>query len=605
MSNPLLDDRTVDFILYDLLDAESLCRLPYFSEHSRQTFELFLSSSRKLAREVLFPAYRPMDEHGAQLEDGQVKVHPAMRELWPRMVELGLLNASRPVEVGGQQLPLLLNCLGGAYLMAANLSANGFAGLTTGAAHLLEAFGSEQLRRDYMTPMYEGRYAGTMALTEPQAGSSLADVRTRAQPVPGAGAGHYLISGNKVFISGGDQDFTENVVHLALARIEGAAPGTKGVSLFAVPKKRLEGGKLVDNDCSSAGVFHKLGWRGLPSIALNFGERGDCHGYLVGEAGRGLAHMFVMMNGARLAVGLNAASTASAAFHAALDYARTRPQGRPLAVRDPTTPQVPIIEHADVRRMLLRQKAIVEASLALCSQCARWVDEAEHGDTPERKRHAQLLLDLMTPAAKTFPAEKGFESCALAIQVFGGYGYTTEYPPESYLRDQKLNTLHEGTSGIQGMDLLGRKALGEGGASLQAFASEVEKALVEARAAGDESAPLSELADQLAAASSELGATTMELAQRGLSGDRTGMMRHSADYLELFSIVATSWLWLRMATVAARLLPGSPERADFLRGKLRCARYWFAVELTRAPQLGALIRSGEESFDGARSEELG
>jgi len=602
MANPLIDDRTVDFILYELLDAESLCRLPYFQDHGRETFDLFLGSCRKLAREALFPAYRPMDREQPWLDGAQVRVHPAMRELWPKMVELGMLNATCPVEVGGQQLPQLINALAFTYLQAANISAAGFPGLTSGAAHLIETFGDEQLKRDYMAPMYEGKWGGTMALTEPQAGSSLADVRTRAQPTP---QGHYLISGNKVFISGGDQDITENVVHLALARIDGAAPGIKGVSLFVVPKRRLENTCLVDNDCASAGVFHKLGWRGLPSIALNFGERNDCHGYLVGQAGRGLAQMFVMMNGARLAVGLGGASTASAAFHESLDYAKNRPQGRTLGQRDPNSPQIPILEHADVRRMLLRQKAIVESSLALCAQAALWSDQAEHGDTPELKRHSQLLLDLITPAAKTFPSEKGFESCALALQIFGGYGYTSEYPAESYLRDQKLNTLHEGTTGIQGMDLLGRKALAEGGASLQELAAEMMLAIEAARSVGDTSAPLTAMATQLEAAVTELGATTMQLAQLGMGGDRNGMLLHSADYLELFSTITVAWLWLKMATVAARALPRSPARADFLQGKIRCAAYWFATEVPRVASLAQLIKSGEGSYDGVTGEMLG
>ena len=601
MANPLIDDQTCDFILYDLLDAASLCKLPYFAEHGRETFDLFLQATRKLAREALFPAYRPMDQTQVALEQGQVKVHPAMRELWPKLAELGILNSTSPAEVGGQQLPLLVSSLAGAYLQAANLSAAGFSGLTTGAAHLIEIFGDAQLQRDYMAPMYGGQWAGTMALTEPQAGSSLADVRTRAQPTA---QGHYLISGNKVFISGGDQDVTENVVHLALARIDGAQPGTKGVSLFVVPKKRLEDGKLVDNDCASAGVFHKLGWRGLPSIALNFGERGDCHGYLVGEPGKGLAQMFVMMNGARLMVGFNAASTASAAFHESLEDAKTRPQGRPLAARDPREPQVPIIEHADVRRMLLRQKSIVEASLALCAQAAKWHDLSEHAAAPEEKARAQRLLDLITPAAKSFPSEKGFESCALALQIFGGYGYTAEYPAESYLRDQKLNTLHEGTTGIQGLDLLGRKAMMDGGALLQTFAEEVESAIEAAKQAGDAHAPLSSFAQQLSDAGGELAATTMALAQKGMSGDRDGMMAHSADYLELFSVIATSWLWLRMATAASRALP-SPGRDEMLRGKLACARYWFATELPRARLLAELIRSAEDSYQSVRAAELG
>src|SRR5438270_13603723 len=380
MANPLVSDRNVEFLLYEVLRVEELCALPYFAGHGRDTFDLVLASARKLAREVLFPAFKPMDEEAPRLERGQVKVHPAMREIWPQMFELGLGSATRPAEVGGQQLPATVAVLASHYGMAANAAAMGYLGLTQGAAHLLEAFGDEFLRREFMPRMYAGEWSGTMALTEPHAGSSLADVRTRARP---QADGTYLIDGNKVFISGGDQDVTANIVHLTLARVEGAPAGIKGVSLFAIPKKRLDG---TDNDCTCAGVFHKMGWRGLPSIALNFGERGDCRGWLVGEPNRGISYMFQLMNEARLMVGLNAVSTASAAYFESLEYARTRPQRRPLNARDPNGPQVPILEHADVRRMLLKQKSIVEGALALLITCARYADLAGHAET-EAERH--------------------------------------------------------------------------------------------------------------------------------------------------------------------------------------------------------------------------
>ncbi len=333
--------------------------------------------------------------------------------------------------------------------------------------------------------MYGGRWTGTMALTEPQAGSSLTDVKTRATP---AADGHYLVQGNKVFISGGDQDLTENIVHLTLARIDGAPPGIKGVSLFAIPKKRLEGGKLVDNDVHCAGAFHKMGWRGVPSIALNFGERGDCRGWLVGEPHRGISYMFQMMNEARLMVGMNAIATASVAYFESLEYARTRPQGRRLSSKDPKSPQVPIIEHADVRRMLLRQKAIVEGALSLGVQTARYADLAAHAGTPEDKRRAFLLLDMMTPVVKSFPAEKGFEANVLAVQVHGGYGYTSEYLPEAWMRDQKLNSIHEGTTCMHSMDLLGRKVVADQGSALRILGEEIAAATKRAASAGVDSA---------------------------------------------------------------------------------------------------------------------
>src|SRR3954466_13043530 len=487
MPNPLFSDREVSFQLYEVHGAGDLCKLPVFADHGRETFDLFLASARKIAREVLFPAYRPMDAEPPQLENGRVRVHPAIKEIWPRLVELGMTSATRPAEVGGQELPVLVALFAGGYLSAANGAAMAYAGLTAGAAHLVEAFGSEEVRRTFHEPMISGRWSGTMALTEPHAGSSLADVRTTATPMPAA-PGRYLLRGNKVFISGGDQDFTENIVHLALGRIEGAPAGIKGISLFAVPRLRpSQDGRLEDNDCSSAGVFHKMGWRGIPSIALNFGERGDCVGWLVGTPHQGLAHMFQMMNEARLMVGMNGVATASAAYHESLEYARTRPQGRSLASRDPRTPQISIIEHADVRRMLLKQKAIVEGGLSLLAECARLADLVRHGPEQDRER-CRLLLDLLTPVAKSFPAEFGFLANALAVQVHGGYGYTAEYLPEAWLRDQKLNTIHEGTTGMQSMDLLGRKVVAGGGAALAALGEEVARTVERAKRAGVEPA---------------------------------------------------------------------------------------------------------------------
>ncbi|MFL5429232.1 MAG: acyl-CoA dehydrogenase [Myxococcales bacterium] len=588
MPNPLFSDREVSFQLYEVHGAGDLCKLPVFADHGRETFDLFLASARKIAREVLFPAYRPMDAEPPRLENGRVRVHPAMKEIWPRLVELGMTSATRPAEVGGQELPVLVALFAGGYLSAANGAAMAYAGLTSGAAHLVEAFGSEEVRRTFHEPMVSGRWTGTMALTEPHAGSSLADVRTTATPLPGE-PGRHLLRGNKVFISGGDQDFTENIVHLALGRIEDAPAGIKGISLFAVPRLRPEAGRLVDNDCSSAGVFHKMGWRGIPSIALNFGERGDCVGWLVGTPHQGLAHMFQLMNEARLMVGMNGVATASAAYQEALEYARTRPQGRSLASRDPRSPQIPIVEHADVRRMLLAQKAIVEGGLSLLAECARLADLVRHGPEEDRERR-RMLLDLLTPVAKSFPAEFGFVANALAVQVHGGYGYTAEYLPEAWLRDQKLNSIHEGTTGIQSLDLLGRKVVAGGGDALRALGAEI---------AAVEATPEEQSA--LASALEKIAATTMELAQRGMGGDRDGMLAHSADYLEAFSILVVAWQWARMAAAARRGV--DKASADFYRGKIAAAQWFFANQLARVPTLCDICLN-DRSFLDARQEWL-
>ena len=566
MANPLVSDRNVEFLLYELLRMGE----------GRETYDLVLASARELAREQLFPAFRPMDQEPPRLQDGQVRVHPAMRELWAQMFELGFGEAAR-------HLPRTVALCASHYLMAANGAAAGYLGLTQGAAHLIEAFGSEFLKSDFMARMWSGEWAGTMALTEPHAGSSLADVRTKAVPRPD---GTYAISGNKVFISGGDQDVTSNIVHLTLARIEGAPAGIKGVSLFAIPKKRPDGS---DNDCTCAGVFHKMGWRGLPSIALNFGERGACIGWLVGEPNRGIGYMFQMMNEARLMVGLNAASTASAAYFEALEYAKARPQGRPHGARDPANAQVSIVEHADVRRMLLRQKAIVEGSLALLLQCAHYADLGDH--------RSQLLLDTLTPVAKTFPAERGFEANALAVQVHGGYGYTSEYLPEAWLRDQKLNTIHEGTTGIQSLDLLGRKVVAENGAALMALNEEIEAACARAQNAGVEPSWI----EGVRKAAQRAGEVTMHLAAKGLSGDREGMLLHSVDYLDLFGTVAVAWQWLLQAAAKE----GQARRDEpFYRGKLRAAQHFLSTDLPRVHLLADLCVDGDDSYAAVKADEL-
>ena len=324
-SNPLIDDGLVDFLLYSVLDAESLCELDAYRQHSKETFDMFIDSVRRFARQDLLPTYKPMDEEPPVFRNGRIHTHPALPELYETMIELGVLTATRPESVGGQQIPMLVYTLASAYLMAANLSAYGLIGLTHGAAHLVEAFGSDEVKERFMTKMYEGEWTGTMALTEPHAGSSLGDITTTATPTDD---GHYLIKGSKIFISGADHQVTENVVNLTLARIEGAPDGTKGISLFAIPRLREEGGELVSNDVAVAGLIHKIGWKGLPSLALEFGDEGDCHGWLVGEPNQGLRYMFQMMNEARIMVGVNGAATASAAYYEPLADARA-PSLRP------------------------------------------------------------------------------------------------------------------------------------------------------------------------------------------------------------------------------------------------------------------------------------
>jgi len=587
--NPLIDDGLVDFILYSVLDAGSLCELEAYRQHSKETFDLYIDSVRRFSRNDLLPTYKPMDEEPPVFRDGRIHTHPALPKLYEQMIDLGVLTATRPESVGGQQMPMLIHTMASAYLMAANLSAYGYIGLTVGAGHLIEAFGSDELKERFMTKMYAGDWTGTMALTEPQAGSSLGDISSTAKPTD---EGHFLIKGSKIFISGADHQIRENVVNLALARIEGAPEGTKGISLFAIPRLREEGGKLVPNDVTIAGMIHKIGWKGLPSLALEFGDEGDCRGWLVGEPHQGLRCMFQMMNEARIMVGVNGFATASAAYHESRLYALDRKQGRTFGQRGGE--QACIIEHADVRRMLLRQKAIVEGSLALLGTVSLYADVAAHGASEQERERADLLLNLLTPIAKTFPAERGFEANVLSVQIHGGYGYTSEYLPEAYMRDQKLNTLHEGTNGIQSMDLLGRKVMSKGGAPLRALAEEIGGTIARARKAGCDA----ELCDELERAVGTVGEITMELGRRGMSGDAEGMLGHSWDYLDMFATLVIGWQWLNMAAVAKTASIPDERR----RGIDAASQYWLRTELPRISLLANLCQSNEDSYIRAQAD---
>ncbi|HEX9765475.1 MAG TPA: acyl-CoA dehydrogenase [Nitriliruptorales bacterium] len=587
MANPVLDDREIDFLLHDVLDVEQLTKLDHFADHSRETYDAVVEAARRVARDVLFPGYRSLDEQPPVFSEGRIRVADELRPMWERLVELGMISAARPYEVGGQQVPLSVLVAAKAWLMAANAAAYGYVGLTSGAAHLIEEFGSDELREQFMSRMYSGEWTGTMALTEPHAGSSLGDLASSASP---RDDGTYSIHGSKIFISAGDHDLTDNIVHLALARIDGAPAGTRGISLFAVPKRRPgPDGELVDNDVSVTGMIHKIGWKGLPSLALSFGERDDCVGWLVGEPNRGLAYMFQMMNEARLMVGLNGVATAAVAYQESLAYARERPQGRSLTDRDPDSPQVPIIEHTDVRRMLLRQKAIVDGGLTLVLTAAMQADLAAHGATDQERSRAQRLLDVLTPVVKSFPAEAGFESNVLAVQVFGGYGYSSEYLPEAWLRDQKLNSIHEGTTGIQSIDLLGRRAMAGEGAGLATLSEAIAGTVQRAAEAGVDL----EMCSRMTSAVQELVGLTADLGVIGAAGEADRMLRHSVDYLDLFSVVVIAWQHLLRAAAAAE----STSIDDAFRdGVQRATRYWFATEVPRVTLLAERIRSGEDSF---------
>ncbi|MEW5735421.1 MAG: acyl-CoA dehydrogenase [Thermodesulfobacteriota bacterium] len=566
--------RNLSFLLYEVFDAASLSRYPYFSSHNRRAFDLVVDSAFSMAKNLMWPVLKEMDENPPELSQGVVKVHPSVVQIMKECGNGGWISASFPEDHGGDQLPLTLSNAARFLFAAANYSLSVYADLSTGAAHLLLSFGRKELQEMFVPKILEGKWQGTMALTEPQAGSSLSDIITTATP---QGDGTYRIQGHKIFISAGDHSGVENVVHLMLARIEGAPAGVKGISLFAVPKKRVEkGGKLTGNDITVTQVYHKLGYRGTPLTELAIGEKGDCHGYLVGQENRGLSCMFQMMNEARLEVGLGATGIATAAYYAALDYAQKRPQGRKIGQKDMTLPQITIIEHADVKRMLLFQKAVVEGSLSLLMQCSMYSDLAMVTQGEEKEKYS-LLLDLLTPIAKTYPSESGVLSVSAGIQCLGGYGFCDDFPLEQYYRDIRIHPIHEGTTGIQAMDLLGRKVVMKEGRASALFFAEVNAAI----AAAGKFPELAEKASRLSDAMERLQKVTMHLIGVAQESGPEAYLADATLYLHFFGLVVMGWQWLVQALAVQKAMaerPGEREN-DFYRGKMLTAEYFFSYEL--------------------------
>jgi alkylation response protein AidB-like acyl-CoA dehydrogenase len=580
MASKFVSKRNLEFLLYEVFDVLSLTQYPYYQQHNKKSFDLILDACLKMAKNLLFPIFEEMDRRPPELEDGRVRVHPAVRTIMKQFGEGGWIAAKFEERFDGEQLPYMIADCCQFVFAAANYSGVTFPGLTAKAARLITSFGSQAQIDTYVPPMLGGLWQGTMALTEPQAGSSLADITTTAVPLEGD---TYRIRGQKIFISAGDHDGVDNVVHLMLAKIEGAPAGVKGISLFIVPQKRPDGkGGLVPNDITVSQIYHKMGYKGSPITELSIGEKDDCQGYLVGEPHKGLAYMFQMMNSARLGVGGGAAAIATAAYYAALEYARARPQGRLLTEKDPATPQVPLIAHADVRRMLLFQRSFVEGAHALLMQCCRYADLAIVLEGEEKER-ASLLLDLLTPVAKTYPSETSILSTSLAIQCLGGYGYCDDFPVEQYFRDTRIHPIHEGTTGVQGMDLLGRKVRMQNGKAFTLFVEEVQGAIAEGR----EHETTAPYAETLAGVVAELVEVTETLRARAA---REGIAVYLSDatlYLEYFSLVAVAWQWLRQVAAAARGLAEQPSKSDsnFYNGKFFSARYFFRYELPKTKGL--------------------
>jgi alkylation response protein AidB-like acyl-CoA dehydrogenase len=604
--------QTLDFLLYDWLKSEELTQRTRFADHSRETFDAVFDTCERIAREKYAPFNRTVDIEEPRFDGEKVILPKATHEAYKAFAASGMLSAAQDYEIGGMQLPYTVEAASQTFFAMASVSM-GSGMLTVGNANLLMVHGTELQRKVFAHNEFSGRWSGTMCLSEPQAGSSLSDVATRAVPdgedfeADPLGP-RYRLKGNKMWISAGEHELTENIIHLVLAKIPGPdgklIPGTRGISLFIVPKILVkvatphpgplpkgegeDGSVPLDvtlgqrNDVALAGLNHKLGWRGTTNTLLNFGEgkfpvqgQAGAVGYLVGRPHEGLRCMAHMMNEARIGVGMAAVMLGMAGYHASLEYAKNRPQGRPVGPtgKDPAQPQVRIIEHADVKRMLLAQKSYCEGALALELYCARLVDE-QHTGEPQAADEARLLLEVLTPIAKSWPSEWCLEANSLAIQIHGGYGYTRDFPVEQYWRDNRLNMIHEGTHGIQAADLLGRKVLMEGGRGLELLAGRIDATIAQAR-----QAHLTEHARALAQALQDVRAATRAAWS---TSDPAHALANAVPYMQAFGHMVLAWIWLEVVLA----IPQASVDVPAQQGRLRAARYFYRYEL---PKIGAWL----------------
>ena len=588
MTSQIIHRRDLDFLLHEVLGVASLTRSARFAEHSRETFDASIDTAWRLASGKYAPHNRAADLHEPRLVDGRVQLIEPVGEALAAFAEAGFLAAAFPFEQGGMQLPRVVANACWAMFKGANIATDTYASLSIGVANMIDAFATPAQRDAWLKPLLSGRVFGTMVLTEPQAGSSLSDITSSATPLA-SGDGRHSIKGSKIFITAGDHELGENIVHLVLARLPDAPAGVKGISLFIVPKLRPGAQGLEANDVNLAGLIHKMGCRGTTSAMLNFGERGDCIGELLGKPHEGVACMFQMMNEARINVGLSASMLAYTGYRHALAYARERVQGR--AAPDARSPRVPIARHADVRRMLLAQKCIAEGGLLLCLHGSMLSDLADIAPTAAERDDARHLLDLLTPVIKAWCSFHGTAANSLAVQVHGGYGYTRDHPVEQFLRDNRLNAIHEGTDGIQAIDLLGRKVAAAGGAGMRALGRAMAATITEAKQAFRTNAPGPHACSwphQLAHAWSELELTTQALLEL-MPREPQRALAHASLYLNTFGHTVIAWMWLRQALAAS--VDAQGDDADFYRGKLAAAHYFFHGELPTALATHAVLRS--------------
>ena len=586
MSNKYIDFDTLKFMLYEVHGLEKMLDKKRFEDYDKEAIDLFIESIKEFSDRELYPVFKEMDENPAYYEDGKIYVHEKVKTLMYKGGEMGIISASFDYKDGGMQMPLLAHTAAMFILEAANNHLPGYAGLTQGAAELIIHFADEDLNKKYVPNMLSGKWGGTMCLTEPQAGSSLSDITTKATRTEN---GYFNISGQKIFISAGDNHFTENIVHLLLARIEGAPAGTKGISLFIVPKNRLnKSGSLDYNDVNTIGDFQKMGQKGYCTSHLSFGDNNDCRAWLVGEENKGLYYMFLMMNAARIAVGRGASAIATAAYHASLNYAKERPQGRKLSSdgkKNPDEKPSLIIEHPDVRRMLLLQKSMSEGSMSLVFLAAKYYDLENTAETDEERYKYKTLLDMIIPVAKTYPSEAGNISVSNGIQVLGGYGFCSDFILQQYYRDIRISSIYEGTTGIQSQDLLGRKITMDNGKGLELLSTEILKTISQANKQDELKIYAKKLNEKIDLTQKVLN----KLMPLALKGDYERFLADASIFMEFFSLIIVSWSWLDIGITAKNQLEKNHYDSALLKGKLEAMKYFFSYELPKTTGLAEVL----------------
>ena len=588
MASKYIDLSTVKFFMNIVQELEVVLEKERFVDHDLESVNLYVESVKQFADRELFPYFKEMDENPAHYKDGSIHVHQQVEKMMKEGGSMGLISAPFNYEDGGLQLPLLVHTAANYILDAANNHLPGYSGLTSGAAELIVEFASKDLKEKYTPKMLTGEWGGTMCLTEPQAGSSLSDIVTKATPIED---GKYKISGQKIFISGGDHQYADNIVHLLLARIDGAPAGTKGISLFVVPKMRIQdNGELLFNDVTTVADFEKMGQKGYCTTHLSFGDKDDCQGYLVGEENKGLNYMFLMMNGARIAVGRGASAIACGAYYASLEYANERPQGRKLSsdgTKNLKDKQSLIIEHPDVRRMLLLQKSMVEGSMNLIFKAAKYYD-LQHNSTDDKEKHKyHTLLEMIIPVVKTYPSEAGIYSINNGLQVLGGYGFCSDFILQQYYRDIRISSIYEGTTGIQSQDLLGRKMMLNNGEGAKLLLEEIKMTIEKADQDDELKKWASSLNDQLDQSQKIL----FHLMPFALKGDYERFLADASIFMEFFSLILVGWSWLEIGVATKYALSSSNSTLDskFYQGKLDALEYFYVYELPKTKGLAEIL----------------